>query len=89
MDHLLGCFGPSGSAYEDSHVVNMLDGEPINHPGLKRLLLDIKETWIKERGPLEVSEEANSMGCLLFLDEYFDKSLTKFLDPSAGVPPES
>ena len=89
VDHLLGCFGPSGSAYEDSHVVNMLDGDPINCSGLERLLLHIKETWIKERGPLEEPEEGNSMCCLLFLNEYFDNSLTKFLDPSEEVCPQS
>ena len=53
MDCLLSYFGPGGSAYEDTRVVDMLDCEPINHPGLEKLLLHIKETWIKEVGPLE------------------------------------
>ena len=53
VDQLLSYFGPGGSAYKDTHVVNMLDSDPIDHPGLKRLLTHIKETWTKEVGPLK------------------------------------
>ena len=46
MEHLLSYFSSGGSCYEEIHVLDMLDGNPIDHPGLMRLR-------IKEMGPLE------------------------------------
>ena len=63
----------------------MLDSEPINHPGLEKLLLHIEETWIKEVGPLE--EVGDLPCCLSFFNLYFDDSvpLNDFIEPSKEV----
>ena len=47
MECLLSYFGSGGICCEDIHVLDKLDGDPINHPGLKRLLMHIEEIWIK------------------------------------------
>lgn len=57
MNSLLGYFGSRGSMYEDTQVMDMLEGELIDRPHLERLLLSIEETWMKEVG---FPEEADS-----------------------------
>ena len=51
VDNLLGYFGHNGSLYEDSCVMDMLEGCPIDRPGLERLLVSIEETWMNDMGP--------------------------------------
>ena len=80
MECLLSYFSSGGICCEDIHVLDMLDGDPINHPGLKRLLMHIEEIWIKEMGPLEEVQ-----CCVPFLNLYFNILLTDFLEPSAEV----
>lgn len=85
IDQLLCYIGPRGSAYEDICVIDMLDSDPIDCPGLKRLLTHIEETWIKEVGPLE---ELDKSQCGTFsLKLWFNNFLTNFIEPSAEVCP--
>lgn len=57
VEHLMGYFGPEGTVYD--HVMDLLEGEPIDHPALEQLLVHIETTWKKEKGnPEEYSRNS-------------------------------
>ena len=63
MDNLPGYFSHNGSLYKEVCVVDMLEGCLIDHPGLERLLVSIKESWMNDMGP---PGETGSQCCVSF-----------------------
>lgn len=45
---LMDEFGPNGSSYVDSRIIDMLEEEPVDEDGMLLLLRQIKSDWVKD-----------------------------------------
>lgn len=60
--------------YEDTRVMDALEGDPIDQPRLKRLLVAIERTWMKDVGPLEEMESQHRMSFYSMLPQFPNRS---------------